>query len=306
MMQAVAKDMADASTTPPDVSGNRGRRLGWVRMGFTSLLLLPSLLMIFVFLGLPLIVIFMQSLQDNVLLQFTPPGIENYKYLLTRPYYFDVLVRTLRLSLLTTVFAIPLGYLAAMALPVLKGRIANMAIMALTFPILAGPLVVILGWMALLPDSGPLFGPLVRAGLIRPPRILGSETAIVISQVQFVLPFAILTLYTALKQIPHDLYEAAASNGAGGLQSFLHVTLPLSLPGVLSTTIIVFSLAASSFIAPHYLGGASDLTLTTLITNFVLGTFNSPLAATSSILLLVMMLAAMFVFVKLFGRFIRP
>jgi putative spermidine/putrescine transport system permease protein len=305
-METVSIRVADSSVPTRRASVGLVPPASWSARGFTALLLAPSLLMVLVFLGLPLGIVLVESLQSNVLLQFAAPGIDNYRYLLTRAYYFDVLIRTLRLSLLTTVIAIPLGYLAAMALPVLKGRIANIAIMALTFPILAGPLVVILGWMALLPDSGPLFGPLVRAGLIRPPRILGSETGIVISQVQFVLPFAILTLVTALRQIPPDLYEAAKSLGAGSLHSFVHVTLPLSLPGALSTTIIVFSLAASSFIAPHYLGGASDLTLTTLISNFVLATFNGPLAAASSILLLAMMLASMFAFVKLFGRFISP
>jgi putative spermidine/putrescine transport system permease protein len=278
----------------------------WQQASSTPFLMLPSLLLVLLFLGVPLVAVLLESLHANVLLQFAEPDIENYKYLLSRRYYIDVIIRTLRLSLLTTIVAIPLAYLTAMSLPVLKGRIANLAIMALAFPILAGPLVVILGWMALLPDRGPLFGPLVRIGLIHPPHILGSEAAIVISQVQFVLPFAILTLHTSLKQIPADLYEAAASNGASALQQFNHVTLPLSLPGVLSSTIIVFSLAASSFIAPHYLGGASDLTLTTLITNFVLGTFNGPLAAASSVLLIAMMLLCMLVLLKGIGRFIRP
>lgn len=274
--------------------------------GLTGLLLLPSLLLVFLFLGLPLLVVLISSFQPNVLLSFEAPGFDNYKYLLTRSYYFDVLIRTLRLALLGTAFTLPLGYATALLLPRLSGRLGNLAIMGLTFPILAGPLVVILGWMALLPGRGPLFGPFVRWGLISPPRILGSETAILISLVQFMLPFAILTLYTSLKQIPRELYEASDSLGAGAVRSFWSITLPLSLPGVLSSAIIVFSLGASSYISPHYLGGAADLTLTTLIAQFILATYNSPLAAAAAVLLLLVMVLCMVGLVVIVGRFIRP
>ena len=271
-----------------------------------SLFLAPSLILLLFALGVPLIVVIVASFQPNVLIQREAPGFFNYAYLLAQPYYFSVLVRTVRLAVLATVFALPLGYLAAMSLPRLQSRLGNLALMGLTFPILAGPLVVVLGWMALLPGSGPIFGPLVKWGLIARPRIIGTDTAVLISLVQFLLPFAILTLYTALKQIPRDLYEAAESLGADSLRKFRDITLPLSLPGVLSTTIILFSLGASSYISPHYLGGAADLTLTTLIGEFILATYNSPLAAAASILLLILMLACAAGVVALFRPFIRP
>ena len=203
-------------------------------------------------------------------------------------------------------FAVPIGYAAAMALLALSGRLGNLAAMGVTFPILTGPLVVALGWMSLLPDGGPIFGPFVRAGIIAPPRLLGSQTAVLISLVQFTLPFAMITLFTALRQIPQPLYEAAVSLGAGPFRGFSRVTLPLSLPGVLSATIITFSLAASSYISPHYLGGAAELTLTTLVAQFVLATYNGPLAAVSAVLLLALMLVVIASLIKLFGRFIRP
>jgi ABC-type spermidine/putrescine transport system permease subunit I len=274
--------------------------------GLTGLLLLPSLLLVGLFLGVPLIVVLISSFEPNVLISADGPGLFNYQYLLSKPYYFDILIRTIRLAVLGTVFTLPFGYIAAMLLLRLSGRAVNLAMMGLTFPILAGPLVVILGWMALLPNRGPIFGPLVRWGWMSPPNLLGTEAAVLVSLVQFMLPFAILTLYTSLKQIPRDLYEAANSLGAGPVQGFLHVTLPLSLPGVLSSAIIVFSLGASSYISPHYLGGAAELTLTTLIAQFILATYNSPLAAASAILLLGVMVACMLGLVALFGRLIRP
>jgi len=270
------------------------------------LLLAPSMLLLVAVLGVPIVFIIVTSLQPNVLLTFTGPALDNYHYLAGRAYYIDVVIRTLQQAALTTLLTVPLGYAAAIMLCELSGRLGNLAAIGVTFPILTGPLVVALGWMSLLPDGGPVFGPLVRAGLIAPPRLLGTQLAVLISLVQFTLPFAMLTLFTALRQIPPQLYEAAASLGAGPLRSFLRVTLPLSLPGVLSTAIIVFSLAASSYVSPHYLGGASELTLTTLIAQFVLATYNSPLAAASAIMLLMLMVIVIASLTKVLGRMIRP
>ncbi|HUZ74197.1 MAG TPA: ABC transporter permease [Stellaceae bacterium] len=286
--------------------GPQVRRRRAARFDATGVLLAPSLVLLALFLGIPVIVILVTSFQPNVLLQRAAPGFYNYEYLVAQHYYAGVLLRTIRLAVVATVLTLPLGYAAAMLLPRLRGRLGNIAIMALTFPILAGPLVVILGWMALLPGRGPLFGPLVRLGLMSPPRIIGTESAVVLSLVQFMLPFAILTLYTAIKQIPRDLYEAAESLGAGPVREFRDVTLPLSLPGVLSTSIILFSLSASSYISPHYLGGAAGLTLTTLIGEFILATYNTPLAGAAAILLLLVMLICMAGLVLLFRPLIRP
>jgi ABC-type spermidine/putrescine transport system permease subunit I len=289
--------------TPAAVKA-RSRR---VRPDLANIFLLaPSLLLVVAVLGVPVVFIVLTSLQSNVLLDFAGPALDNYRYLAGRAYYIDVVSRTFQQAALTTVFALPLGYAAAMMLRELSGRLGNLAAIGVTFPILTGPLVVALGWMSLLPDGGPLFGPLIRAGLIAPPRLLGSQAAVLISLVQFTLPFAMLTLFTALRQIPPQLYEAAASLGAGPIRSFVRVTLPLSLPGVQSTAIIVFSLAASSYISPHYLGGASELTLTTLIAQFVLATYNSPLASASAVILLVLMLIVIASLTKLFAWMIRP
>ena len=90
------------------------------------------------------------------------------------------------------------------------------------------------------------------------------------------------------------------------MRSFLRVSIPLSLPGVLSSSIITFSLAASSYISPHYLGGAAELTLTTLVAQYVLATYNSPLASASAFMLLVVMMIVIAALTRLFGRLIKP
>jgi ABC-type spermidine/putrescine transport system permease subunit I len=255
----------------------------------TAWLLLPAGLLLIVFLAVPLCATVWLSLSPNPLVHFSGAGLNNYAYLLSKRYYTDVTIATLRLTAETTGAALLFGYPAAMVLADLTPRIAGAISLAMTLPILAGPLVVVLGWMILLSEGGPVFGPLLRAGLIPRPHLLGSETGIVIGVLHFVLPFVVLSLASVLRAIPAPLIEAARELGASPLQQFLSVTLPLSLPGVLSATIIAVSLAVGSFVAPHYLGGPGDMTLTTLIAQFMLATYNGQLAAAVAVLLLVAM-----------------
>jgi ABC-type spermidine/putrescine transport system permease subunit I len=267
--------------------------------------LLPALVFLTLFLVLPLLATVWLSLSPNVLIKFDGPGLENFSYLLGKPYYLDVLWRTLRIATITTALALLLGYPAAWLLRDVSERVGSTMIIALTFPILAGPLVVVLGWMILLSDGGPLIRPLVRLGLIGPLRLLGTESAVVVGLVHFTLPFVVLTLFSVLKQIPGDALEAARSLGAGRVQVMRRVVWPLSLPGVISAALIAFSLAASSYVSPHYLGGATTLTLTTLVAQFILATYNSELAGAAAVMLLIVMAVIVFGFTKLTARAVR-
>ncbi len=268
-------------------------------------LLAPAIAFLAVCLLAPLAATAWLSLSPNVLVKFDGPGLDNYRYLFGKAYYFDTVLRTLRIAFNVTFVALAVGYAAALALKGVARRLGSTLIVGLTFPILAGPLIIVLGWMILLADGGPLIRPLVQAGWIGPLRLIGTETAIVIGLVHFTLPFVILTVYASLSQIPDDLVEAARSLGAGPLQVFRRVVWPLSLPGVLSAALIAFSLAASAYVSPHYLGGAAQLVLTTLVGQFILTTFNSQMAGAAAMLLLVVMVILIFAFTRLMSRFIR-
>jgi ABC-type spermidine/putrescine transport system permease subunit I len=271
----------------------------------TPLLLLPAALLLIVFLAVPLCATVWLSLSPNVLVPFSGHGIGNFDYMLSKPYYIGVGLRTLRLALETTAVSLVLGYSAALALRDLPVRLSGTLTLAMTLPILAGPLVVVLGWMILLSDGGPILRPLAQWGLIGRLHILGSEAGMVIGIVHFVLPFVVLSLANVLRGIPEPLLEAAHSLGASPWQRFYTVTLPLSVPGILSATIIALSLSMSSFIAPHYLGGPADMTLTTLVAQFVLATYNGQLAAAVSVVLLVIMATAILSLTLGVSRWVR-
>ncbi len=267
--------------------------------------LFPAFIFLTLFFLLPLAVTVKLSLSPNVLVQFVGPGLGNFRYLLSKPYYFGVLLRTLNIALLTTVVALLVGYPAAYALKTMRGRAGSTLIIGLTFPVLTGPLVIVLGWMILLADGGPLIRPLIGWGLFKSVHLIGTQTAIVIGLVHFTLPFVVLTVYSSLKQIPDDFIEAARSLGAGGREVFFGIVWPLSLPGVISASFIAFSLAASAYVAPYYLGGPTQLTLTTLVSEFILGTYNSEMAAAVAVVLLIWMAVITFAFAKVTSRFVR-
>ena len=266
---------------------------------------LPAAIFLTIFFIVPLVVTIVLSLSPNVLVHFPGLGLGNFRYLFSKPYYTGVLVRTLNIAVLTTVSALLIGYPAAYALRNIGDRLSSTLVIGLTFPILAGPLTVVLGWMILLADGGPLLGPLRRWSFPRVPHVMGTETAIVIGLVHFTLPFVILAIYSSLKQIPNELVEAARSLGAGATGTFTRVIWPLSLPGVISASLIAFSLAASAYVTPYYLGGPGHLTLTTLVGEFILGTYNSEMAAAASVLLLILMAVLVFAFTKFTSRFVR-
>ena len=255
----------------------------------SALLLLPAAVLLFLFMVLPLCSMLWLSLSPNALVHFKGPGFGNYAYLLGKPYYLRVGLRTLRLALLCTGLSILLGFPAALAMRRESPEAVRGLTLAMTLPVLAGPLVVVLGWMVLLSDGGPLLQPLRALGLIGRVKLLGSETGIVIGVVHFVLPFVVLSLTSAVRAIPAELSEAARDLGASWWQEVLYLTLPLLAPGLGAATVVALSLSMSSFVAPHYLGGPADLTLTTLVSQFVLATYNGQLAATVSMILLVVM-----------------
>jgi ABC-type spermidine/putrescine transport system permease subunit I len=276
-------------------------RPGW---GLT-LFLFPCAALLIVFLILPLCATIWLSLSPNVLIDFPGHGLGNYEYLVGKRYYATVLLRTIRLAAEVTVISLLIGYPAALVMRGLSAGLAGALALAMTLPVLSGPLVVVLGWMILLSKGGPLLAPLENDLGIVAPRILGTETGILIGVVHFVLPFVVLSLASLLRNIPEHLLEAARSLGASPFKRFTRVIWPLSLPGILSATIIAFSLGASSFVAPHYLGGPADLTLTTLVSQFVLATYNGEMAATASVVLLVVMAASVFFITNFVSRRIR-
>ena len=273
---------------------------------------LPALLFFVLFLIAPLGVVIYYSLLPNPLVTSGDEtiSIANYTYLLSRPYYVQVILRTLRFSLITTVVSVAVGYGAALVLRRLSERVGSTAVLILAFPILSGPIVTVMGWMIMFTSTGVVGrGIALGRGLLglsdASTRLLGTDTAVIIGMVHFNLAFVILNLLNVMLKIDPALEEAAMNLGASRWRTFRHVIWPMSLPGVFSATLISFALAMNSFINPIYLGNASRLVLTTLVSQFMLTSYNWQLASAASVILLWLSLIIIISYNTIFSRTIQ-
>ena len=256
-------------TAPPD-------RLAWLVMpGFSYLGLLFAL---------PLILLLAKSFVDSEG-GFSFAG---YAEFFGDSYNLTVLWRTLRVALLTTLLAFVIAYPTAFALARAKGTIQAALLIAMILPLSVGVIVKAFAWSILFRSNGVLNQTLMGIGLTDAPvRMLFTETALIIGAANVFLPFMVLPIYAVIRQMDKSLPDAAASLGASPLFRFFHVTLPLTMPGIIAGWAFTFSLAVSMYVIPSLIVGERQQTLSMLIARSYLYLRNEQLGSTISAILLV-------------------
>ncbi|BCQ35525.1 polyamine ABC transporter permease [Erwinia rhapontici] len=262
---------------------------------FPWLMLTPCLVFLVLFLLVPLLLLLDQSLTavDSLLNPLPGHSLAQYLMVFGESQYLYALWTTLWVSLLTAAMTVLLAWPAAWLLVTVKGRHwRTLLYVILISPLLTSVVIRTFAWIVLLAQNGLINGFLLFTGLIpQPLALLWNMNAVVIAYVQVMLPFAVLPLITSLNEIAPSLRLAAMSLGATPGQTFRRVVLPLTLPGMLTGFIIVFSLAAGSYITPLLIGGRLQPLLPIAIYQQAMQTANLPLAAALSLTLLVMTLA---------------
>lgn len=228
----------------------------------------------------------------------------HYERFLNDSYHFEVLWTTIRIGLWTTAASILLGYPLAHWMARIKSRAGHgLLLMAVLTPMLTGIVVRTFAWMTILSDSGVLNQTLKGLGLIEQPiPIMGSETAIVIGLVHIYIPYMVLTLAGVISRIDERLEQAAQNLGASPLRAFVEVTLPLSMPGVLAGSMLVFALAISAYVTPLLMGGAQVMTLPLLIYQQIAASFNVGFAAALGMILLLISMALIMAYNRILAR----
>ena len=198
-----------------------------------------------------LIVLYAFTTSGNSVLtfQFT---FENFARFVTDKVFMDVLLRSLYIAVITTLICIALGYPIAYVIAQRSSR--SSTILLITMPTWVNMLVRTYAWMGILQDEGVLNTILSWFG-IGPASMIHTSFAVILGMVYNFIPFMILQIHTSLDKMDKSLLEAANDLGATPVQAFLRVTLPLSLPGVISGITLVFLPAVSSFFIPKLLGG---------------------------------------------------
>ena len=221
---------------------------------------------------------------------------------LLSPLYLRVFINTLEVAFFVTVGCLLLGYPVAYYLTTVTPRIFNFLILLVLFPMWVNIVVRTYALLVVLGRNGILNDALIGIGIIDDPlRMMYTRGAVYLGMIQVLLPYMILTIFSAIKGIDRSLLVAARSLGAPQHQVFLRVLLPLSMPGVWGGALLVFVIALGFYVTPAILGGPTDVMIAQLIDEQANGFGNFAEATMLGLLLLLLTVVILTVYDRLFG-----
>ena len=246
-------------------------------------LVYPYIVWAAIFIVIPMLIIafyaFTKQGNDVRTVLFT---LSNFVRFFSDQLFISVLVRSLILAVITTLICIVVGYPTAYIIAKLKPNSQGLMVLLITAPTLINMLVRTYAWHGILVSTS-----------------LSAEIKVYIGMVYNFLPYMILQIYTSLSKMDHNLLVAAADLGCDAKTAFLKVTLPLSLPGVISGITLVFLPAVSSFFIPKLLGGGSYVLIGNLIESYFISTGDWNFGSAISLVMCVVILITMFFTKKL-------
>ncbi len=223
-----------------------------------------------------------------------PLNLDAYRQLLN-PLYLEVFLHSLYMAAMTTLICLLIGYPFAWSLSKVARQHQVLLIFLLIVPFWTNSLVRTYALKLILATNGLLNSALMSMGLIEEPlQMLYTEGAVIIGLVYLLLPFMILPLYAVFDDLRDDLLRASHDLGAGRFSTFIHVIVPLTLPGVLAGVMLVLLPAMGLFFVPDILGGSRNLLVGNVIKNQFLDARNWPFGAAASIVLTLAMAFLMF------------
>lgn len=286
-------------TLDRDLEERAARRKGREGMVLAT----PGLLYLLIFFVLPLAVVVVISFATRGSFgqtQLTGWNLGSYARLFD-PLVVQIVARSLFLAVAATAVCLVIGYPFAYFIATRRPKVRYVLLLLVMIPFWTNFLVRTYAWRVILGRSGP-FAQLTEALGFEPVRLLFTNTAVLIGLVYGFLPFMVLPLYASIERLDWDLVEAARDLYASGWEAFRQVTLPLTRPGILAGSILVFIPSFGAFVTPELLGGAR----TTMLGSYIFGQFLSardwPFGAALSTVVLLAMLAATLLYFRKGGR----
>ena len=214
----------------------------------------------------------------------------NYAFLLEDRLYLVSYLTSLRIALVSTVLCLLIGYPIAYAIARARGRWQLVLLMLVILPFWTSFLIRVYAWKVLLQGGGLINAVLLWLGVIdRPLGMLYTEGAVYVGIVYSYLPFMILPLYAALARLDYSTVEAALDLGCRPWQAFYKVTLPLSLPGIVAGSLLVFIPAVGEFVIPELLGGPDSIMIGRVLWNEFFANRDWPIASAVAIIMLLIL-----------------
>jgi ABC-type spermidine/putrescine transport system permease subunit I len=269
---------------------------------YWTILVLPLALYLFAFLVIPFVNIIVLSFYtySPTRIWTSELTVANYAELIDAS-FLGVLLRTLRLGLVCTVICVLFGYPLAYFLARAERRLALVGLFFLVMPLMVSAVIRTFGWLVILGRNGLVNNALSGFGLDRLP-LLYNETAVVIGLANVFVPFMVLPLMASIERINPALEEAARNLGATWFATFRRVILPLSVPGLISGCLLVYSAAISAFVVPMLMGGARVRVIGRQIYDQLLISYQWPNASAIATLLVIATTAFAFVVLALIRR----
>jgi putrescine transport system permease protein len=266
---------------------------------------LPPYLWLIIFFALPFLLVLKISLSESI--YAIPPyapimqmadetfvqirlNLANYQFLLWDDLYPLAYLNSLKIAAISTFICLLIGYPVAYAIARSNKSIRYILLMLVVIPFWTSLLIRVYAWVGILKDNGLLNNFLIWAHLIHDPLpILYTDTAIYIGIVYSYLPFMILPLYATLEKMDLSLLEAAEDLGCTPFKAFLLITLPLSLPGIIAGSMLVFIPAVGEFVIPELLGGPGALMIGKVLWTDFFNNRDWPVAASVAVAMLVLL-----------------
>ncbi|MDW8327703.1 MAG: ABC transporter permease [Anaerolineales bacterium] len=278
------------------------------------LLIAPVMTLIIGLLIIPLILVVITSFgsrspDGNVIYGFS---LDNYRRLLGitpngfDPLYLEILLRSLWLALQTTVAVIVIGFPLAYFIARASPRYRNLFLFLVLVPLWTNFVIRIYAWLMILRNQGVLnsllgWGASLLGLPFQPLDLYPSDGAVLVGMIYEFLPFMILPIYTSLEKIDDSLFEAAADLGADALRTFLRVTLPLAVPGMVAGTILVFVPVMGTFIVADILGGRQVILVGNLVQRQFLDARDAAFGSAAALILMALTLVVTIFYTRRFG-----
>jgi ABC-type spermidine/putrescine transport system permease subunit I len=256
--------LAQSATAP-----RSGLRPNWLLLAFLPLTVLDLVLFV-----LPMSVMGIASVlvihEFHVEYRLTA---DNYLFFLGNPLYLTLLIKSVLIAVAVTLICLVLAFPFAYLLTLLPQHMQRVMTVLVILPFWTSYLLRVYAWMTILGERGLINRTLVGAGILDEPVrfLLYNNYAVIVVSVYLYIPYCVLALYTALERLDTSLFSAAMDLGARPRQVFLHVMLPLTLPGVFASFIFVFIPMVGEYVTPTLVGGARGM----MIVNVVVSQFQA-------------------------------
>jgi putrescine transport system permease protein len=299
--------MSDAAIgeTPDSAMSRRRVRSGWLMRHGKWFIILPPMLYLLMFFLIPFGFALKISFADSAL--SVPPftdilsvdsdwhihftlSLGNFRYLFTDELYGLSYVYSIRTAFFSTLICLLLGYPMAYAIARTSKSTQNLLLLVIILPFWTSFLLRVYALEGIIRETGLLNSALLWLGIIHQPlKIMHSTLAVYLGIIYSYLPFMVLPLFATLEKLDHSLNEAAADLGSPPWRTFIDVTLPLSMPGVIAGSMLVFIPAVGEFVIPTLLGGPDNLMIGRVLWDEFFGNRDWPVASAVAVAFLILL-----------------